>query len=123
VRGKTLICQPLLTLNEKKNMKYKLLPETHKADTIAAAMYAREIEYFHYEFDARNFQHLINNAPEGSDLKDIQERLSSTVAQMAQVDAVYKALEAQITDQAEHEAALIRTTKKRQEDEQIRSDK
>ncbi len=103
-------------------MKYKLLPETHKADTIAEAMYAREMEYFHYEFDARNFQHLINNAPEGSDLKDIQERLSSTVVQMAQVDAVYKALEAQITDQAEHEAAIIRTTKKREEDA-IRSDK
>ena len=103
-------------------MKYKQLPEGYKADTIAGAMYAREIEYFHYEFDAKNFEHLIDNAPTGANTKDIQERLESTRAQMVAVENTYKALEAQITDQSEHEAAVIRTTKKREEDE-IRSDK
>ena len=104
-------------------MEYKLISKTHKADTIAEAMYGRELEYFHYEFDVCNFKHLINNATKGADMKDVQERLASTMLQMATVDAVYKALQAQITDQAEHEAAVIRTTKKRQENEQIRSDK
>jgi len=103
-------------------MKYKQLPSTYKDDTLASAMYARELEYFHYEFDASNFKHLLDNAPAGAGTKDIQERLESTIAQMEAVDNTYKALEAQITDQAEHEAAVIRTTKKREEDE-IRSDK
>jgi predicted nucleic acid-binding Zn-ribbon protein len=85
-------------------------------------MYAREVEYFHYEFDAKNFEHLIDNAPIGADTKDLQERLESTRKQMMAVDNTYKALESQITDLAEHEAAVIRTTKKREEDE-IRSDK
>ena len=104
-------------------MEYKLISKTHKADTIAEAMYGRELEYFHYEFDVINFKYLIDNAPEGADMKDVQERLASTMLQMATVEAVYEALKAQITDQAEHEAAVIRTTKKRQENEQIRSDK
>ena len=103
-------------------MKYKQLPSTYKADTIANAMYAREIEYFHYEFDAKNFEHLIGNAPAGANTEDIQERLESTREQMEAVDNTYQALAAQITDQDEHEAAVIRTTKKREEDE-IRSDK
>jgi hypothetical protein len=103
-------------------MQYKQLPSAYKADTIASAMYAREIEYFHYAFDATNFAHLINNAPKGANIEAIKERLASTREQMAAVDNTYKALEAQITDQAEHEEAVIRTTKKREEDE-IRSDK
>ena len=103
-------------------MKYKQLPSTYKADTIASAMYAREIEYFHYEFDATNFKHLINNAPEGADTKDIQERLASTLEQMVAVDNTYKALEGQIIDQDEHEAAVIRTAREREEDA-LHSDK
>jgi hypothetical protein len=103
-------------------MNYQQLPKTYKADTIAEAMYARELEYFHYEFDACNFEHLIKNAPQGADMKDVEERLVSTKQQMATVEAVYEALQAQIIDQDEHEAAVIRTTKKREEDA-IRSDK
>jgi predicted nucleic acid-binding Zn-ribbon protein len=103
-------------------MKYKQLPKTHKADTIADAMYAREIEYFHYEFDAKNFEHLLDNAPQNADTTDLKKRLVDTRIQMEAVDNTYKALEAQITDHAQHEAAVIRTTKKREEDE-IRSDK
>jgi len=103
-------------------MNYKQLPSTYKADTIAAAMYAREIEYFHYEFDLNNFEFLLLDEPEGPRREDLKERRSSTTDQMAHVENVYKALEAQITDQAAHEAAIIRTTKKR-EDDAIRTDK
>ena len=103
-------------------MKYKLIPKTHLADTIASAMYGREMEHFHYEFDVINFRYMIDNAPEGADLKDIQERLATSLASMAMVKNVHEALQAQITDQDEHEAAVIRTTKKREEDA-IRSDK
>lgn len=103
-------------------MKYKQLPETYKADTIADAMYGRELEYFHYEFDATNFKHLIDNAPQGADMTDLEKRLTETNVQMVAVDNSYKALEAQITDHAEHEAAVIRATKRRKENE-IRSDK
>ena len=103
-------------------MKYKQLPETYKADKIADAMYGRELEYFHYEFDATNFEYLLDNAPQNADTTDLQERLADTRIQMEAVDNSYKALEAQITDHAEHEAAVIRTTKRRKENE-IRSDK
>jgi hypothetical protein len=96
-------------------MKYKQLPKTYKADTIADAMYAREVEYFHYEFDATNFEYLINAAG-NADTADIRERFASTRLQMAAVENTYKALEAQITDQTEHQAAVIRTTKKREDD-------
>jgi|TARA_R110000824_G_scaffold378385_1_gene569919 hypothetical protein len=103
-------------------MEYKQLPKTYKADTIAEAMYSREMEYFHYEFDAINFEHLLDNAPQNADTTDLKKRLTDTRIQMEAVENTYKALEDQITDQAEHEAAVIRTTKKREEDA-IRSDK
>ena len=103
-------------------MKYKLLLDTYKDDTIANAMYSREVEYFHYEFDACNFEYILDNAPKEFDTSDIQERLDSTRLQMLAVGNTYKALESQITDQASHEAAVIRTIKKREEDE-IRSSK
>jgi len=103
-------------------LKYQQLPKTYKADTIAEAMYAREVEYFHYEFDAINFEHLLDNAPQGADTTDLKNRLADTRIQMEAVENTYEALKAQITDHAEHEAAVIRTTKKREEDA-IRSDK
>ena len=103
-------------------MIYTQLSKTYKADTIADAMYAREVEYFHYEFDATNFKFLVDNAPAGADVSDLRERLASTLDQMEAVENTFAALEAQITDHDEHEAAVIRTTKKRAEDE-IRPDK
>jgi hypothetical protein len=32
-------------------MNYEQLPTEYKYDTLADAMYAREVEYFHYDFD------------------------------------------------------------------------
>ena len=97
-------------------MNYKQLPKTYKSDTIANAMYAREVEYFHYEFDAKNFEFLLGRAPEGADVSDLEKRLADTRFQMGAVENTYAALKSQIVDEAEHEAAVIRTTKKREED-------
>lgn len=94
-------------------MKYQQLLSTHKDDTIAEAMYSREMEYFAYEFDAINFKHLLANTPDGPYKQNLQERLDSTLAQMGNVDAIYDALASQITDQEAHAAAVLRTTEKR----------
>ena len=94
-------------------MKYAQLPPTYKDDTIAEALYAREVEYFHYEFDAINFAHLIAAAPPGPYRDSIQQRLDTTREQMAQVEAVHAALQAQITDPAAHAAAVARAIEKR----------
>lgn len=94
-------------------MQYTQLPPTYKNDTIAEAIYAREIEFFHYEFDANNFRHLLTLLPEGPYQQDVQNRLNSTLVQMANVDAIYHALVAQITDPEDYAAAVLRTTEKR----------
>ena len=94
-------------------MNYTQLPTTYKDDTIAEAMYAREMEYFHYEFDATNFRHLIEISPDGPYKQNLQERLDSTLAQMKNVDDIYAALQAQITDPQAHEAAVLRAIEKR----------
>jgi len=94
-------------------MNYKQIPSSYKDDTIAEAMYGRELEYFHYEFDATNFKHLLLTAPAGSYRDNLQERLDSTLTQMANVDAIYEALKLQITSPQAHESAVIRAAEKR----------
>ena len=94
-------------------MKYQQLTSDYKDDTIAEAMYGREIEYFHYEFDSLNFTSMLNTLPDGAERDALQERLNQTLKQMEYVDRIYDALKKQITDQASHEAAIIRTTEKR----------
>ena len=94
-------------------MKYSQLSPSYKYDTIAEAMYAREVEHFHYAFDAANFEYLLLDMLDGPYKQEIQARLSSTLEQMAKVDAIYDALAAQITDQEEFAAAVERATQKR----------
>lgn len=94
-------------------MKYTQIPQTYKDDVIAEAMYARELEYFHYEFDATNFRRLLETAPEGPYRDNLTERLEATLAQMRNVDAIYEALTSQITSTAAHLEAVARTTEKR----------
>ena len=94
-------------------MNYQQLPPDYKNDTIAEAIYAREVEYFHYEFDAINFAHLIAASPPGPFRDSIQQRLDSTREQMAQVEAIHAALQAQVTDPAAHAAAVARAIEKR----------
>ena len=94
-------------------MIYTQLPTIYKYDTLADAIYAREVEYFHYDFDRINFEYLLANATDNEFAANIAERLNDTRKQMANVNAVIAALHAQIDDQAEYKAAVVRVTAKR----------
>lgn len=94
-------------------MIYTQLSTTYKYDTIADAIYAREVEYFHYDFDHTNFEYLLANATDNEFAANVVERLDATRKQMANVNAVIAALHAQIDDQAEYEAAVVRVAAKR----------
>ncbi len=95
-------------------MIYTQLPQTYCDDVLAEAIYGREVEFFHYDFDRNNFVKLLENIPSGAYRDDIENRLSSTIEQMHNVELIYNALLAQITDQKAHGAAIIRTTEKRE---------
>jgi len=94
-------------------MIYTQLSTTYKYNTLADAIYAREVEYFHYDFDRINFEHLLANATDNEFAANVVERLDATRKQMSNVEAVMAALHAQIDDQAEYEAAVVRVTAKR----------
>lgn len=94
-------------------MIYTQLTSDYKYDTIAEAIYAREVEYFHYDFDRANFQHLLNNADDEAFKSDVAQRLASTLGQMQKVEAIMAALRSQIDDQAAYDAAVVRVTAKR----------
>jgi hypothetical protein len=76
-------------------------------------MYAREVDFFHYEFDRKNFEYLVANATDNEFASDVAERLEATKKQMGNVAAIMAALHAQIEDQAAYNAAVIRVTAKR----------
>lgn len=94
-------------------MKYKQITSNYIDDVIAEAMYAREIEFFHYEFDSINFIELLKTMPEGAEHNALQDRLNQTLLQMAYVDNIYDSLKMQITDEVAHQEAIIRTAEKR----------
>lgn len=98
-------------------MKYEQLPTEYKYDTLADAMYAREVEYFHYDFDRVNFEHLLANATDNEFAANVSERLDATRKQMGNVKLVMDALRAQIDNEAEYAAAVERVTAKRKEKE------
>ena len=95
-------------------MDYEQLSTDYKYDTLADAMYAREVEHFHYDFDRKNFEHLLANATDNEFAANVAERLSSTRKQMNSVEAIVLALKAQIEDQAAYDAAVVRVTAKRE---------
>ena len=95
-------------------MIYTQLPLEYKYDTIAEAMYAREIEYFHYDFDRANFQHLLENASDNEFASDVADRLSATKKQMGNVAAIMDALRSQIEDEQAYADAVARVTAKRE---------
>jgi hypothetical protein len=94
-------------------MIYTQLPADYKYDTLANAMYAREVEYFHYDFDRKNFEHLLANATDNEFAANVAERLNSTRKEMGNVEAIMAALKAQIEDEAAYAAAVERVTAKR----------
>jgi hypothetical protein len=94
-------------------MQYEQLPTEYKYDVLADAMYAREVEYFHYDFDRKNFEHLLANATDNEFAANVAERLDATRKQMGNVKAVVEALKAQIDDADAYAAAVERVTAKR----------
>lgn len=95
-------------------MIYTQLSDDYKYDTLADAMYAREIEHFHYDFDRKNFEHLLANATDNEFAANVAERLNDTRKQMGNVVAIIAALKEQIEDQAAYDAAVVRVTAKRE---------
>lgn len=94
-------------------MKYTQLDNTYRDDVLAEALYARELEYFHYDFDRANFAEMLKTLPEGEYRAAIQARHDATLQQMANVEAIYAALKAQVTDPIAHQAAVQRAIEKR----------
>ena len=95
-------------------MFYSQLTNNYKYDTLAAAIYAREVEHFHYDFDCKNFEHLLANATDNEFAANVAERLKDTRKQMGNVEAIMAALQEQIEDQAAYDAAVVRVTAKRE---------
>ena len=95
-------------------MIYTQLPTDYKYDTIADAIYAREIEYFHYDFDLKNFEYLLANATDNEFAANVAERLNDTRKQMQNVEAIMNALRSQIENEAEYAKAVARATAKRE---------
>lgn len=94
-------------------MSYEQLSPEYKYDVLADAMYAREVEHFHYDFDRINFEHLLANATDNEFAANVAERLDATRKQMANVAAVMAALKAQIDDKTAYAAAVERAIAKR----------
>lgn len=94
-------------------MMYEQLPIEYKYDTLAEAMYAREVEYFHYDFDRKNFEHLLENAKDNEFASNVSERLNETRKQMSNVMLIVEALKAQIDDPLAYAAAIERAAMKR----------
>jgi hypothetical protein len=95
-------------------MIYTQLNDEYKYDVLADAVYAREIEHFHYDFDRKNFEHLLANATDNEFAANVAERLNDTRKQMGNVEAIMAALREQIDNQAAYDAAVARVTAKRE---------
>jgi hypothetical protein len=95
-------------------MIYTQLNDDYKYDVLADAVYAREIEHFHYDFDRKNFEHLLANATDNEFAANVAKRLDDTRKQMGNVLAIIAALKDQIEDQAAYDAAVARVTAKRE---------
>lgn len=94
-------------------MKYSQLPTSYKYEVLAEAVYAREMEFFHYDFDRVNFENLLKTLPEGKHKVDIKKRLADTLEQMNYVEAIYAALLEQVDNQEAYDATVLRVTQKR----------
>jgi hypothetical protein len=103
-----------LSHKERYYMIYTQLSDDYKYDTLADAMYAREIEYFHYDFDRKNFEHLLANATDNEFAASVAERLNDTRKQMGNVGAIMAALKEQIEDEQAYADAVARVTAKRE---------
>ena len=95
-------------------MIYSQLPLSYKYDTLADAIYGREVEYFHYDFDRINFEYILKDLPECEYRTNIENRLSGTVGTMAQVERTMAALLAQIDDPIAYAEGVARAIERRE---------
>lgn len=95
-------------------MNYTQLDEpAYRHAVIADAVHAREVEHWHYAFDAANFRRLLETEPEGVYREELLTRLHDTQVQMGRVAAIRTALLAQVTDTAAYAAACRQAAARR----------
>jgi len=97
-------------------MIYTQLPTTYKYDILADAIYGRELEFFHYDFDRINYEHILTSLPECDYRTNIEKRLFDTIGAMAQTEQTMSALIAQIDDQAAYAEGVARAIARRAAD-------
>ena len=95
-------------------MIYSQLSPSYKYDTLADAIYGREVEYFHYDFDRMNFEYILKDLPECEYRTNIENRCADTVGMMAQVEKTMAALLAQIDDPIAYAEGVARAIERRE---------
>ena len=95
-------------------MHFEQLDDGYRDDHIAQALYARELEWFHYEVDRLNFGAMLaaDDLPQAM-RADLEKRLTEIAVQQDMVQRVMAALRAQIRSPEAHAAAIERTRLKR----------
>lgn len=96
-------------------MKYTQLDTDYKYRHLANAIYGREMEYFHYDFDRINFEHMVANMPDGAFKDDMVKRIADVSEQMQNVLAVLAALWAQVDDEDAYARAVEYVTLEREQ--------
>jgi len=94
-------------------MIYSQLSSSYKYDTLADAVYGREVEYFHYDFDRSNCEHILKDLPECVYRTNLEKRLADTVGTMAQVERTMSALLAQIDNPIAYAEGVARAIERR----------
>ena len=79
-------------------MNYTQLSPTYKYDILAEAIYGRELEFWHYDFDRINFEHILIGLPECDYRTNMEKRLVDTEAMMKQSERTMAALWSQVDD-------------------------
>src|SRR3990167_5978450 len=95
-------------------MEYKQLSQEYRDDLLADALYSRECEYFHYDFDRSNFVEMLKHLPKGEYRSSIEKRLAETEEQMRRVACTYAALETKVVDVEAHALAVVRCRERRE---------
>ena len=95
-------------------MEFRQLTQDYQDDHLAEALYAREMEWFHYDFDRENFMRMLADLPAGPYRESIKNRLADTLVQMDCVERVYAALASRVSDSGAHERAVKRCWERRE---------
>lgn len=94
-------------------MDFEQLKTEYADDYVAEAMYARELEWFQYDFDRRNFQDMVDRMAEGPEREALRERIRQINTQIKIVEDVYESLKNRVRSPEAHAAAVARVSAKR----------